>query len=286
MFPKVQKGQRFQPSASMHNAVVDILNSANGMLAGEQKSGNSNMVRISIVNRTGEILQAGSPVAISGVSGKDMLFNIRKVQKDDITVAVVLNTLLPDTVGSAILGGVCAVQVKGNAEKFVFPKPDSFEWEFRQKGGFPVLCSMNNAVIILTMYSKLDEIGGSGHDLFRATYNAETGMIDITGGYANCNGDWFSPQKTTELAPQNGIICLCAKADEAHGRYSQPVIAFAEPSTANIPLAKVSVTKNIIADSDNKEKAELLVSITNYGVSTAGVVETARCPLASATGGV
>lgn len=289
MFPKVQKGQRFQPSASMHNAVVDMLNSANGMLAGEQKSGNQNMVRISIVNRTGEVLPSGAPVAIDGISGKNMIFSVRKVKKEDVIVAVVQNTLQENAVGSAILCGVCAVSAKGNEERFVFPKPDSFEWEYRKNGGFPVLCKKGSTVFILTVYGKADETPsetGGGHDLFRATYDAEKKKIRVTGGYSNCNGDWFGPGKATELAPQDGIICLIAKPDEAHGRYSEPTIGYAEPSASNIPLAKISVEKITFTNEDGKTETELRPSIMNYGVSTAGVVETARCPLASAGGGV
>lgn len=287
MFPKVQKGQRFQPSASMHNAVVDMLNKANGMLAGEQKSGNQNMVRITIVNSTGETLPAGSPVAIDGISGKNMIFSVRKVKKEDVTVAVVQNTLDVNAVGSAILCGVCAVSVKGNEEKFVFSKPDTLEWEYRKNGGFPVLCKNGSAVVILISYTNTNNTeNSSGHDLFRATYDAEKKIIRVTGGYSNCNGDWFGPGKVTELAPKDGIICLIAKADEAHGRYSEPEIGYAEPSASNIPLAKVTTAKITVTNSDGKTETELRPTIVNYGVSTAGVVETARCPLASASGGV
>lgn len=275
MFPKVQKGQRFQPSASMHNAVVDMLNKTNGMLAGEQKSGNQNMVRVSVKNNTETALASGSPVALSGCSLDDMIFEVRKVQKTDTVVAVIVNTIEPNKVGSAVLVGVAAVKVKGEQKPFVLPKYDTYEWQYQPAGGFPVLCKAGGTSIILVSQN-VGATSSGGHDLFWASYDAEKKNIRVTGGYANCNGDWFNPQSVTELAPKEGIICLCAEADEARGKYKQPKIDYAEPSAANYPLARVTIETN--ADG----KKEQIVSIMNYGVSTASVVETANCPLASA----
>ncbi|MBR2723599.1 MAG: hypothetical protein IKB77_04625 [Lentisphaeria bacterium] len=275
MFPKVQKGQRFQPSASMHNAVVDLLNKTNGMLAGEQKSGKSNMVRIAVKNNTGTILESGVPVAVSGCSMNDMIFEVRKVQRTDTVIAVVVNAIEPDKVGSAVLVGVAVVKVKGEQRPFVLPKYDTYEWQYQPTGGFPVLCKVGATSVILVAPGLST---GGGHDLFWASYDTEKKKILVTGGY----GDWFEPQRVTELEPKEGIICLCAKADEARGKYKQPEIDYAEPSTANYPLAKVMVAN----ETNGKGETEQIVSIVNYGVSTAGIVETANCPLASAASSV
>ena len=276
MFPKVQKGQRFQPSASMHNAVVDMLNKTNGMLAGEQKSGNQNMVRITVKNNTDAVLESGVPVAVSGCSLNDMIFEVRKVQRTDTVIAVVVNAIEPNKVGSAVLVGVAAVKVNGEQKPFVLPKYDTYEWQYQASGGLPVLCKVGATTLILVAPGLS---AGGGHDLFWATYDAEKKKIRITGGYANCNGDWFEPQSVTELEPQEGIICLCAEADEARGKYKQPKIDYAEPSAANYPLAKVTVAKETNADGEDEQ----IISIANYGVSTASVIETANCPLASAS---
>lgn len=279
MFPKVQKGQKFQPSASMHNAVVDMLNKTNGMLAGEQKSGNQNMVRITVKNNTDAVLESGVPVAVSGCSMNDMIFEVRKVQRTDTVIAVVVNAIEPNKVGSAVLVGVATVKVNGEQKPFVLPKYDTYEWQYQPAGGFPVLCKAGATSVILVAPG-LSASGG--HDLFWASYDTEKKKILVTGGYANCNGDWFEPQRVTELEPEEGIICLCAEADEARGKYKQPKIDYAEPSTANYPLAKVMVANEI----NGKGETEQIVSIVNYGVSTAGIVETANCPLASAASSV
>ena len=275
MFPKVQKGQTFRPSASMHNAVIDMLNAANGMLGGDQRSGKSYAVRITVINNTDSTLVSGSPVAINGCSIKDLIFEVRKVKKDDTVTAVILNNIEPQKVGSAVLLGIAAVKVTGDRKPYVVPKYETYDWQYQTGGGFPVL-AVNNNIAVIFVTPGIGTVGD--HDLYFASYDTEKKKIRVTGGYANCNGDWFSPQGVTELEPQEGIICLCAEADEDRGKYKQPKIDYAEPSAAAIALAKVTV--NSVKNADGNE--ELLVSIMNYGVSTVNVIETANCPLASA----
>ena len=261
MFPKVQKGQRFQPSASMHNAVVDMLNKTNGMLAGEQKSGNQNMVRISIVNRTGEVLPSGAPVAIDGISGKNMIFSVRKVKKEDVIVAVAQNTLQENAVGSAILCGVCAVSAKGNEEKFVFPRPDSFEWEYRKNGGFPVLCSASDGVLILAgniMSGTAATADTKNNRPFWVTHNPETGMLDITGGWVIGNGEKLLA-KADSLGVQNGYVCVTSELVGIN--YKEPTFKYGEFAPNCIPIAYVSGAGNNL-------------QIVNFYVSTAVFLET------------
>lgn len=267
MFPKVQKGQRFQPSASMHNAVVDMLNKTNGMLAGEQKSGNQNMVRVSVKNNTGTVLESGFPVALSGCSLDDMIFEIRKVQKTDTVVAVIVNTIEPNKVGSAVLVGVAAVKVKGEQKPFVLPKYDTYEWQYQPAGGFPVLCPCADGVMVL--------VGCSGSSLatpttskeevrpFFASYNPETNMVDITGGNLLANGAAIKVGDDS-LGAMNGLICVTAENKD--GSYENATFKYGEFAPNCIPIAAVKVIKS--------EGVISAVSIVNFFVSTAVMIET------------
>ena len=264
----VNKGDKFQPSAKFHNKVVDIVNHFNGFMAGSQKGSTPAIVRVQVINNTAEIIKSGSPVAFGDYNSDTKIFQIRKVTETDKVFAVLPFELPVKTAGSAILLGTIAIKIDGEKKAYAIPKANTFEWEFSENHGCPVLFAENGLAVILVQQSQgaIDNTRPFFATLDNS--NPDLPMIHITGGWANCNGDWFEV-KENKIGVQSGFICLYA---EFNGNgYNMPNFCYGEPASNMIPLAEVKVIDGN-------------VSITNYYVSTATILETNACSYCSLNG--
>ena len=261
MIEHVNKGDKFQPSAKFHNKVADLVNHFNGFMAGSQKGSTPAMVRVQVINNTAEIIKSGSPVALGKYNSDTKIFQIRKVTETDKVFAVLPFELPVKTAGSAILLGTVAIKINGEKKSYAMPKANSYDWEFNDNHGCPVLFAENGMAVILIQQQQ--GVIDNSRPFFATldNSNSDLPMIHITGGWANCNGDWFEV-KANKIGVQSGYICLYA---EFNGEsYNTPTFCYGKPNTNLIPLAEVKV--------DNAS-----VAIINYYVSTATILETNAC---------
>lgn len=99
---------------------------------------------------------------------------------------------------------------------------------------------------------------------FFATYNLETKMIDITGGWVIANGEFFTvPDASVGVA--DGYICVKSEIPENEKEFVAPFFVYGTPSLTCRPIAKVTI---------NDEQ----IDIVNYYVSTAVLMETIEHP--------
>jgi hypothetical protein len=266
MIKHVNKGDKFQPSAKFHNAVADMVNHFNGFIAGGQKGSTPAMVRVQVVNNTNEIIKSGSPVALGDYNSDTKIFQVRKVTAEDKVFACVLFDLPVKKAGTAILLGTLAIKINGGKKAYAVPKVNSYDWVYNDSYGCPVLFAENGmAVILVQQQGNID----TSRPFFTSLDNTgNVPMINITGGWANCNGDWFEV-KANKIGVQSGYICLYA---EFNGNgYNMPTFKYGNPASNMIPLAEVKVN----GDS---------VSIVNYDVSTAVILETDTCAYCALNG--
>lgn len=263
MLNKVEKGQKFKPSATFHNKVVDAVNAMDGFKSIGQSKGQSNDIRINFVNTLGEEIPAGAPLVIDSYDEKNNLFKVRKFKEGDTVYGVNKSAVQKDALGIAIMFGTAKISVSGEKKNFAAPVPDKFEWQYSESG-IGVLCPCTDGVMVL--------VGNLGNSLatpkddmrpFWASYNPETGMIDITGGNLLANGDAIKVGSDS-LGAMNGLICVTAENKD--GSYENATFKYGEFAPNCIPIAAVKVEK--------AEGAASAVSIVNFFVSTAVMIET------------
>lgn len=272
MLKKVEKGQKFKPSATFHNKVVDTVNAMDGFKSIGHGKGQSNDIRINFVNTLGEEIPAGAPLVIDSYDEKNNLFKVRKFKEDDTVYGVNKTLVEKNKIGTAIMFGTAKISVSGEKKKFVSPVPDKFEWQYSEVG-FPVLCPCADGVLILL------PLGSSGNSLatpkddmrpFFATYNPETNMIDVTGGWVLANGESLTANAGS-LGVQNGLICVTA--ERVDGSYKTPLLKYGNFAPNSIPIARVTVINYGVID------------IVNFYVSTAIFMATIPHPPCECIGG-
>ena len=261
MIPSVRKGEKFKPSAAVHNEIAETVNRMNGFQGGNLQKGQSNEIRIAFVNTIAEEIPAGAPVVIDRYNAKLDLFTVRKYQEGDTVFGVVKSTVKENKIGTAILVGIAQIKVSGGEKKYVIPVEDKFTWEYSEQG-FPVLCSASDGVLILAG-NIMSETAATAAETkknrpFFATYNPETEMIDITGGWVLANGEYLTA-KADSLGVQNGYICVTA--ENVKGKYKDPTFKYGTFGLNCIPIAFVSAKDGV-------------VNIINLYVSTAVMIET------------
>jgi hypothetical protein len=257
MIPSVRKGEKFKPSAAVHNEIAETINRMNGFQGGNLSKGQSNEIRIAFINTFDEEMPAGAPVVIDSYNAKLDLFTIRKFQNEDIIFGVAKNTVKSKEIGTAILNGIVKISVKGTQKKYIYPVVDKFGWEYSDYG-IPVLCSAGDDSAIIFVGTSLDDFAKNKNRPFWCAYNSETNMIDISGGWVIGNGEKLSA-KPDSLGVQNGYICVTSEL--AGINYKEPTFKYGEFAPNSIPIAFVSVTNDI-------------VQIVNFYVSTAVFLET------------
>lgn len=260
MIPSVRKGEKFKPSAAIHNEIAETVNRMNGFQGGNLKKGQTNEIRIAFCNTLDEEIPAGAAVVIDSYNAKLDLFTVRKYQKEDTVFGVVKNTVKKNQIGTAVLFGIAQIQVSGEKKKCVIPVEDEFTWEYSEQG-FPVLASVSDGVLILAG-NIMSAANIKSNRPFFATYNPETEMIDITGGWVLANGEYLTA-KADSLGVQNGYICVTA--ENVKGKYKDPTFKYGNFGLNCIPIAFVSAKDGV-------------VNIINLYVSTAVMIETVDFP--------
>lgn len=255
MLQKVNKGQKYTPSARFHNKVVDVVNSFDGIKSIGVTKGQSNAIRVNFINTLTETISAGTPLVINTYNEENDIFTIRKFQNEDVFFGVSKNTVAPGDIGIMILSGVVKISVSGNPKKYVYPIADSFDWQYSD-GGMPVLCSATDGVLVLVGASC--DCEKNTNRPFWVTHNQETGMLDITEGWVIGNGEKLLA-KADSLGVQNGYICVTSELVGVN--YKEPTFKYGEFAPNCIPIACVSVENGI-------------VQIVNFFVSTAVFLET------------
>jgi hypothetical protein len=257
MIPSVRKGEKFKPSAAIHNEIAETINRMNGFQSGNLQKGQSNEIRITFVNTIAEEIPAGAPVVIDSYNAKLDLFTVRKYRKKDTVFGVVKSTVKEKKIGTAVIVGIAQIKVSGEEKKCVAPVEDEFTWEYSEQG-FPVLCPVSDGVLILAGNIMSGAADIKSNRPFFATYNPETEMIDITGGWVLANGEYLTA-KADSVGVQNGYICVTA--ENVNGKYKDPTFKYGTFGLNCIPIASVSVKDG-------------LVNIINLYVSTAVMLET------------
>lgn len=263
MLKKVEKGQKFRPSATFHNKVVDAVNAMDGFKSIGQGKGQSNDIRINFVNTLGEEIPAGAPLVIDSYDENNNIFKVRKFKAEDTVYGVNKTLVEKNKIGTIIMFGVVEIALNGEILPSVTPVPNSFTWQYADFG-MPVLAPLKSGAIIL-----ISSAGKGNQNLqdrpFIASYNSETAMIDITGGWAVCNGEYKEVSKDS-LGVMDGYICVVGEWNGETKMYDVPLFFYNEPAANSIPIAKIT-----LGEDGN-------VNIVNFYVSTVIINETALHP--------
>jgi hypothetical protein len=236
----------------------------NGFRSGAIKSGRgTHEISVTFINTLDEEIPAGAAVVIDSYNAKLDLFTVRKYQEEDTIFGVVKSAVKKNKIGTAVLVGIAKIKVSGEIASSVIPRGNTFEWDYAEFG-LPVLAATNNETVILVSFS------GTGNQNYKerpfiASYNSETEMIDISGGWVNCNGE-FTKMESDSLGVMDGYICVKSEYNGRINKYDIPMFFYEEPAANCIPIAKVILGE------------EGAVSIVNFYVSTVIINETALHP--------
>ena len=214
MIPSVRKGEKFQPSAANHNEIAEVVNRMNGFQEGKFSKGAFFEIKVPVLNTTGDTVFAGSPVVIDSYDEALDIFKIRKFKADDVVFGCVKSDILSDEIGIVVLSGVVKITATGQKNKFVRPTVDAFAWEYSDSG-VPILASFSGGEIIFLSAGSGVGTADNAKRPFWATYNPETGMIDITGGWVLANGEYLTA-KADSLGVMDGIICVTSKNEKVN----------------------------------------------------------------------
>ena len=263
MLKKVEKGQPFVPSTRFHNKVADAVNSMNGFQSGAIKSGGGkHEISITFLNTLDEDIPAGAPLVIDSDKydeGGETFF-VRKVTEEDTFYGISKTAVEKQKTGTLVLCGVVKISVSGDVSSAVIPVVDSFEWEYAEYGT-TVLAPVSDGALVF-IGSTASGTKKKSELPFQLSYNPETEMIDITGGYLLANGEAIKV-KGDSVGVFNGTVCVTAENDK--GSYKNATFKYGDFAPNCIPLGTVS------KDDDG-------VKIINFSVSTAIMIETVDFP--------
>ena len=104
---------------------------------------------------------------------------------------------------------------------------------------------------------------------FAVSYDEETKLLFIAGGWINRNGLEMIQMPQQAIAPQSGYVCICSEPVDKRGNWSDPIATVRdEPSQCAWPVAEI----------DKTDTGEW--QINQYCCSVAMIFYSAKCPIA------
>ena len=89
---------------------------------------------------------------------------------------------------------------------------------------------------------------------FAVSYDAESELLHVNGGWCNINGYKFiEVAETDSITPEAGKLCLRVRFDAAAQKITDPEFVIAEPDLENFPLAEIE----IIEAGENEKYVEI-----------------------------
>lgn len=265
-WPDVKRGDGVKHHMVLENNLRHIVNSLNGFGAGVSVGTHSGVVRIQIVNSSGEELAAGQPVAFDET--KKMCGNALPVIKvEDVTkpFGVCVSKLAANSIGDCIVAGPATVSITGDAGDFAEPVANGTGFKRADTGTARILFAAGGRGVILLGVGTSDIYDGP----FAITYDAEAKQLNVAAGYINTNGT-FAEVAAATLAPATGTLCVYSEIAE-DGKWSTPEIKFATPDKYKYPIGKVKV---------NGES----VVVSCFRVPVAIIIDAAECPVSAQAG--
>lgn len=267
-WPDVKRGDVVTHHMVLENNVRHLINSLNGFGAGAMGGGNSGVVRVQVWNASGSNLTAGQPVAFDSekeLSGEAIpVVKVTDVKKP---WGVLVNALAARAHGDCIVAGPASVKLSGSSGDYAKPDTGGSGFKRADTGTARVLFSGSNAAVIL--------LGGAGNmenynGPFAITYDAEAKKLQIAAGNVNANGVFLISAAAT-IEPQSGTICVCTQIGD-NGKWSTPEIKFADAEKYSYPIGSCKV------EGSGEERS---VTVCNYCVPVAIIIDAAECPLSA-----
>lgn len=290
-FNQVKPNDPFTPSASKENAVANLLNAMPGTGAVRVAKSPTDFCLLTIVNGTGDALRQGSPVELTGAftalaaeSKCDGYAFLARTPSPAASgkskvIGIAMQTLEKNAIGNAVFLGVCPARVIVNS------KDDEYA---ALNGDGRLESGAIGDVRLLWIPAELavkdeddDEDDGATVCIVRLGGDAahyqgsfavtqKDGLLNVSGGFLNRNGDFLTVAETKEIEPASGYLCVCSTIegeDDEEPKWTEVEVKFSSPAADAYPVAEI-VQKN--------ERLE----IRQLPVSVAIIMLVKTCPLA------
>lgn len=257
-FPDVQPGDPFQPNALLSNNIRHLINRMNGVTGGAIIGTPSGIVKVKVYCEND--LETGTAVNFKeGGSFCEDAIPCIKFKDATKPWGVIARGLAAHEIGECIISGPATIKTSGSSGDFAEPQASDPVTFKRGTSGAQILFTSGEKSIINLGAATTDVYTGP----FAMSYDAQSKKIKVAAGYLSRNGE-FVEVPATEIAPANGVICVCSTIRE--GEWSKPEIKIATPAKENYPIGSCEVKNES-------------VNICCYRVSVAMIIISAECPL-------
>ena len=253
-FPDVSPGDEFKPNALLSNNLRHLVNAMDGFGA-KPLAATGGMIRIQVYNNTAAAIIAGTAVNFSE-SGElcDSAVPAEPLKDAAKPWGVAVNDLAPQALGSCIVCGPVTVSLSGSGD-YAMPSTSNPATFTRGATGSPVIFASGGKGVILLGAAPQDSYDGP----FALSYDTESKQLKVKDGYLSRNGE-FKKVAETELAPQNGTVCVCSAIDD-EGNWSEPEVKFSEPGQFSYPLGNCKTGGESVAVCSFRVPVAILLAV-------------------------
>jgi len=261
--PLVKPGDPFKPNAALSNDVRRLINGIQSFSAGKSDAQYFGPVRIHCWNSGSSTIQPG--VFCCPDPSAQFHDSIVPVTIDDTSsgsVWIAVSQIEPGKVGECSVRGIFCVPVDNASSSGFFAGPvvGSDSVRLDSVSGFPILLlAPDKSKALIELSSIQQQYQGS----FPVTLNDDQ-SLKVGPGYLSRNGKIELLSGKDNIQPQSGILCVTSKI--SGDSWTTPTFSFTKVENTSYPIAEITVYGDE-------------VSIRQFPVSVAVILETQTCPL-------